>query len=142
MKSTSLLPDRLADLIFLSPSEPENWFKSLLLQNQLLPQSQGFPRCLLYKKPKTDCYQSLHTHITHTHAHILHTHAHTHTQLTREWWHLPLISALRRQQQMGVCGFEASLICIMSFKSARATTARSHLRPPPIGKKKFNEEFT
>jgi hypothetical protein len=36
-------------------------------------------------------------------------------------WHIPLISALRRQRQADICEFEGSLIYRVSSKSARGT---------------------
>jgi hypothetical protein len=36
-------------------------------------------------------------------------------------WSLPLISALGRERQTGLHEFEASLICIVSFRQARDT---------------------
>jgi hypothetical protein len=37
------------------------------------------------------------------------------------WWHLPLIPALGRQRQEDLCKFQASLIYIVSFRTARDT---------------------
>jgi hypothetical protein len=39
----------------------------------------------------------------------------------RQWWHIPLIPALRRQKQMDLCKFEASLVYRVSSRTARAT---------------------
>ena len=36
-----------------------------------------------------------------------------------EWWHMPL--TLRRQRQVGLCEFKASLVYKMSSRMARAT---------------------
>lgn len=36
------------------------------------------------------------------------------------WWHTPLIPAFGRQRQVNLYVFEASLVFIMSFKTARA----------------------
>jgi hypothetical protein len=38
-----------------------------------------------------------------------------------QWWFKPLIPKLKRQRQVDLCEFEASLISIMSSKSARTT---------------------
>jgi hypothetical protein len=37
---------------------------------------------------------------------------------SREWWHLPLIPPLRRQSQVDLCEFEASLVYIVSSSTA------------------------
>jgi len=39
---------------------------------------------------------------------------------------MPLIPALRRQRQADLCKFKASLVCRVSFRSARATQ-RNHI---------------
>jgi hypothetical protein len=39
----------------------------------------------------------------------------------RWWWPMPLISALRRQRQVDLIEFEASLVYRVSSRTARAT---------------------
>jgi hypothetical protein len=39
----------------------------------------------------------------------------------RQWWYMPLIVALRRQRQVDLCEFEASLAYKVSSRMARAT---------------------
>ena len=39
----------------------------------------------------------------------------------RAWWCMPLILALRRQRQVGLCEFKASLVYRVSSRKARAT---------------------
>ena len=39
----------------------------------------------------------------------------------RAWWCMPLIPALKRQRQVYLCEFKASLIYIVNYKIARIT---------------------
>lgn len=37
------------------------------------------------------------------------------------WWYILLILAVRRQRQVGICEFNASLVYVESSKSAKAS---------------------
>jgi hypothetical protein len=37
------------------------------------------------------------------------------------WWHTPFIPAFKRERQVGLHEFEASLVCIVSSRTAEAT---------------------
>jgi hypothetical protein len=55
-----------------------------------------------------------------------------------QWWPMPLIPALRRQRQEGLCEFTASLVYRVSSRIAR-TTQRNPVSksPPPKKNKKY-----
>jgi len=39
--------------------------------------------------------------------------------ISQTWWHTPLIPALERQEQVGLCEFKSSLIYITNNRQAR-----------------------
>ena len=46
--------------------------------------------------------------------------------ITRRWWCMPLIPALRRQRQVGLCEFGASLVYRVSSRTAGLTSLNSY----------------
>jgi hypothetical protein len=40
---------------------------------------------------------------------------------SQAWWYMPLIPALRRQRLAELCEFKSSLVCIVRFRTAKAT---------------------
>jgi hypothetical protein len=45
-------------------------------------------------------------------------------QTTRQWWHLPLTSALRRQRQTTLCEFEAQPVLHWEFQDSQSYTEK------------------
>ena len=46
------------------------------------------------------------------------------------WWHMPLIPALRRQKQMDLCEFKASLDRLQKYRESKSQTNKNKGKKP------------
>ena len=50
--------------------------------------------------------------------------SHKQTNKVRQWWHMPLIAALRRQRQVDLCEFETNLVYRVCFRTGSQATEK------------------
>jgi hypothetical protein len=62
------------------------------------------------------------------------------TETAWRWWHIPLIPALGRQRQVGVCEFEASLVYRVSSRASKATQGNNVIENKKERKENSNKQ--